>query len=780
MKRLLRKSALTNVNSWYVIYKKVNLQYASLVLNDRAQTVLQGHDKRGVLMNVHRQVFRVRTGLAWILGAQLGAIGVAQGQESGSPGAALQEVVVTAQKRAESVQTVPMSITALSGDELVTAGVTEFRDYAALIPNLSFGYTSSVGALSQSIAIRGIFGRDTTGLYLDESPIPPSVDPRVLDLERIEVLKGPQGSLYGARSMGGTVRLITRQPESTQTEGFVHATFSGTQNGGPNGSADGSINLPLVPGTLAVRALAFYDHQSGVFDRIPSADAPLQFPEHRNVDGRNNVGGQLAAKLSLLDDALTITPRVLFTDARANGRPDADISADQFTQSRLYDLEEAGHDQWQLYTLTAKYAVGGVGEFVSASSLFRRSADDSEDYSEFARLLFPTTAPALITATVSDRQFTQEFRFVSDFSDLVALTTGLFFQDDKNNVSFPTASLPDPGLENVYTQSTDTRTTERAAFGEVTVTPIKKLKLTAGGRYYRNSVTLLDVMSGLIAVPATNRGTERQSGTNPKFGAQYLFSSDAQIYANASKGFRPGGPNSVPLTQCGADITAAGLTSEQAQSFNADSVWSYELGTKTSWLDRRLTFNAAVYMINWDEIRQSLGLACGFPITVNAGRARSDGGEVEFRFRASDSLTFWGGAGYTDARIVDSGGLANFREGSRIQQVPRFNSSLGLDFRSSIAQLPVLLHIDHAYVGESVSTNNASSRDPRTRGAYQLVNLRGSVTLGSVEAGVFVDNLFDKLANLGDSPPLFIELPGRPRIVTGRPRTIGVDARLHF
>ena len=223
------------------------------------------------------------------------------------------------------------------------------------IPNLSFSYAGSLAATGQAIAIRGIYGQATTGMYLDATPLPMSIDPCIIDLDRIEVLKGPQGALYGARSMCGSVRLITTQPSTGAINGYLHAVGSPTDHGGANGGVDGAINVPLIKDHLAVRVNGYNSYDSGVFDRIASPGAPAPYPEHKNVGAQRHDGGSVAATLSLLNDKLTITPRYMFEDASETGHMYADINANNFNQYRLFDIDEPGSDVWKLYSLTAKY-----------------------------------------------------------------------------------------------------------------------------------------------------------------------------------------------------------------------------------------------------------------------------------------------------------------------------------------------------------------------------------------------------------------------------------------
>jgi iron complex outermembrane recepter protein len=713
--------------------------------------------------------------------ALLAAAGSAAAASAPAPSGvgAVEEIVVTAQKRAETVQTVPMAITAFTSKSLVTAGVTSFQDYAVRVPNLAFAYSSSLGANAQAIAIRGVYGQNTTGMYLDDTPLPMSVDPRVLDLDRIEVLKGPQGTLYGARSMGGTVRLITRQPDAGGEEGYLHAVGSGTAHGGANGSVDAAVNVPVIKDRLAIRASAFDDYESGVYDRAASAAAPVSFPTHKGIDAARHDGGAIAASANFLDDKLVVTPRFMFEDKSETGHPYADYTAGNLTQYRMFDLAEPGSESWKLYSLTAKYKTP-VGEITSDTARFIRHSSDSEDSSEVAQLYFGTPpTPVEFHVLGSNRAFSQEVRFTSSFRGPFQITAGAFYQDSDSLVVFlPTAI--GSYYSNIYDERLDTKVTETAVFGEATYDLTSKLRLIAGARWFDNKVSFDGEEGGVAVTPGVFVGTQRQSGINPKFGLEYKVSSEDMLYATAAKGFRIGGVNSFSDTLCKADLQSLGLTAAEAKTYASDSLWNYEIGAKTRWLDRRLTVNASLFDIEWSNVQQFVALpTCGFGVSLNSGAARSRGGEVEVQAAVTSALKLSLGAGYTDAQITDPGRNTFVAAGSPVQQVPKWTFNAGLDYRFDVAALPAFVHTDYAYVGSSLSANN-DAVNPRRRPAYSLVNLRVGVDVRRVELAVFAENLFDEHANFADVPPQGIELPGRPRIATNRPRTVGVDARVKF
>jgi len=682
--------------------------------------------------------------LVAVLGATQASAQVESQQAARAEDAATDEIIVTAQKRSQALQDVPMSITAFSGESLERAGITEFRDYAVRVPNLAFSYSNSLSAGSQAIAIRGVFGANTTGVYLDEVPLQASVDPRVADIERIEVLRGPQGTLYGARSMGGTIRLITRQPDVTEFSGHAHTVGSHTEEGDWNGSADFGVNIPLVEDVFAIRANLFADHQSGVFDRVASVDAPVAFDRNENVDSSRRIGGQLAARLELLDGNLVITPRAAFEQADTFGRSYADAAPGNFVHSRLFDVDERGSSDWQLYSLTAQYDTD-FGSFVSSTSQFNRDYDDSEDFAEFASLAFGVPPSlSVIRANVEFEAFAQEFRFASDFDGPFQFTAGAFLQHTDNVLVFPPTAVG-AIFDNIFSQTLETQVDETAFFGEGTYSITDRLRITIGARWFDNQVDFVGEQDGIAVSPDSFAGVQTETGVNPKYQIEYDATDDFLIYAAASEGFRIGGVNSFSNLLCGPDLATLGLNAADVLTFDSDSLWSYEAGAKTTWLDRRLTANVAAYNVEWEGLQQLVPLpTCGFNLQLNAGTAQIRGFEMEFILRATDDLALNFGVGYADSEITGAGAFgASIPVGVPVQQVPLWTFNAGLDYDFEIAAQPAFLHLDYAFVDESFSANNDA-------------------------------------ANLSDVPPLAIELPGRPRIATNRPRTIGVEARLAF
>ena len=764
----------------------------------------------------------------------------------------LEEITVTAEKRSESQQNVPLSMTTFSSAILQQKEINTFFDYATKVPNLAFAPTGDGVSTARTVSIRGISGDNVTGFYIDDTPLPDSIDPRVLDIDHIEVLRGPQGTLYGARSMGGVVRIITKDPDLNNFSGEVHGGASSTHHTDqPNYTADGVVNIPLIPDHMALRLSGFYDTEAGYFKRSFCSDpaaataltctplAATGITTQNDVGELNTYGG--AASLTVkLSDALTITPRIMLQKASFNGFPMADYLSTPgngygypvpappqpvtlptplqptpgFTQARLFNIREGGYDTWGLYSLALHWKTG-IGELVSSTAYFDRTVWETEDESDFVYATITSTAPGgapepgPISEEKSYQRFVQEVRFASDLPGPVQFVAGGFYSDFHGRLPFaayyPPATVPNldntlggqnnPDYANlIFAQDFHTDIREPAAFGELSYQPIQPLKLTAGLRWYQVKISSSGYEEGL----ATGGGpaivsplvTTTENGVNPKFEADYHITPDQMVYVNAAKGFRPGGlvpivpPGQVGTQQdCVAALHQADptLTIADTRSFKSDSLWSYELGTKTAWLDHRLTFDAAAFYIKWNNIQQEIFLNCGFQFIANAGAAVSKGGEMELHARPTEPLEISAGVGYQNAKITEASASSPQPVGSPIYQVPDWtgNASVAYTTQLTAAGWSLVSSGDWSYVGRSFSGNNDPS-NPRERAAYRLINARFAFQHGTFEMAFVAKNLGDEVANLGDNRSIAAEVHGRPRLFVNQPRTLGVEFRQSF
>lgn len=694
------------------------------------------------------------------------------------------EIVVTATRRSEKLQSVPMSISAIGGEAIQRQAIQDIKDYSNRVPNLTFSATDQSRASAQSsIQIRGISGSSTTGFYIDEAPLFANLNPRVIELDRIEVLRGPQGTLFGARSMGGTVRFITKQPDLQDFSGQVHVQASKTSGaGGANTMADGVVNIPVVPGVFAIRVLGYAEHTAGWLDRAPLATSPIQYPVNKNINSADYIGGQITGLISLDDGKLKITPRFMYQKETRNGRTMADGTASNTVNARLFDINEPGGGNWKLGTLTVQYELP-FGDVTSASSYFKQYFYDREDGSEFlngALNAGGTPVPGYLSAFDHNSVFSQEGRFVSNFSGPLQFTAGLFYQRTKTHFEFPRQSM-EPVTDFLFELDRPSTIKEFAQYIEAKLNVVDGLTATAGVRHFKNQIDSLSYQGGALGDGNTFIGKQSQSGFTPKFGLEYKFDSDHLIFANAAKGYRVGGVNSFAENLCGTGLSDLGLTAAQARSYNSDSLWSYEAGAKTSWFGRRLKLNGTLFLIDWSNLQQTLGLgSCGYSATINVGAARSKGGELEANLLVTTGVNVSFGAGYTDAYVTSNGGLNGTRAiavGAPVQNVPKWTVNGAIDIDQDIGNVPAFFHADYAYVGSSVNRRN---RPERIRPSYSLVNLRAGVDIDKWQVAFFVKNLTDKAADFGDVPPLVVQLPGRPRIAINQPRTIGVETRISF
>jgi outer membrane receptor protein involved in Fe transport len=582
---------------------------------------------------------------SWVAGALLVTALAAQpaAAQSAATGAgtsrsdALEEVLVTATKRTESVQDVPVSLTALSAIQLEYKGVEQFFDYGTAIPNLSFGIGASDGNLGgRGIALRGIEGANTTGFYIDDTPVLETLDPHIVDIARIEVLRGPQGTLYGAESMGGTVRLITEQPSFKGLDGQVHVLGSDTDHGSFNQLVEGVVNVPLVPDTLALRASAFYEFDDGYFDKGLGLETAPPTATLTHVGSMKYYGGQIALRFEPVS-GLAVTPRIMYQRTTQDGSPYSYDTATNLMQREVFDLNPGGTDKWYLASLTINYTAP-FGSFVSSTGYFDRKTFELEDDTDVTQFFLGTSSPLAspITREQDLRRFAQEVRFSSTFQGPVQVLVGGFYSDSTRPRDYEWTA---PGLPAAISPSDlllsfiDSREAkEYALFGDASYQLLPSLKATVGVRWFRDTATFHQLTDGLFfggAPTIYDAPQSSESGFTPKYLLEYKVLPDVLLYAGAAKGFREGGnnialPAGPPPIGCDQDLANLGVTAAGIAAFKSDNLWNYEAGFKSSFADRRFTLNGAAFSIDWDKIQQAVHLPlCGYGYTGNAGQSDS-------------------------------------------------------------------------------------------------------------------------------------------------------------
>ena len=738
----------------------------------------------------------------------------------------IEEIIVTATKRETSLQDTAMSITALGEFELQRIGAEGIFDYGVKIPNLGFSNEADGRFNAGSPALRGVAGGGVvgaTGFYIDDIPVPEYMNPRVTDISRVEVLRGPQGTLYGARSMGGTVRVITKQAQPDEFDGFLRTSISDVKEGDINWRVDGGVNAPIVEGVLGARALFYYAQNSGVFDRVHIAGSNRPaFDAVEDADDDEFYGGAVSFVWNATNN-ISIRPRFMYQRTDSDNLPLADLSPGNFEVPRHNNIAEPGEEEWWLGSVTVNIDTG-FGEIVSTTARFDREIKEYEDQSgTLDGLLFAASGlpephiPAIVYEEEEDTSLVHETRFITDFGDLpfndVALTLGIFYEDREHILNYPPSFAPGinaqftgtlnailtgivpgfpvpvpPGLlgsDLVFYTYDDQDTEEIAVFGELTLRLSDDLRLTAGARWSDTTIDFTSdrggfVNSGPTILPPTTRSSSR---VVPKVLLELDVTDDLLVYATASKGFRVGGVNlSVPELLCAGELASLGITSEDVATFNSDSLWNYEMGMKSSWFDDRVNLNVSAFNINWDDILQTNRLACGFQYVANSGEAKNKGVEVELEAVPVEGLNISMGFGYTDAEITKGNFLAGTEEGDRVTQVPEITFNAAAEYSFPLfSGWEGYVRGDYSYYDDSLSGNNSGILPPRVRDSFELLNFRiGAFQAGSWDLAVFVKNATNEHANLSDNRSIAAEKPGRPRIMTNRPRSFGVEIRKDF
>jgi outer membrane receptor protein involved in Fe transport len=700
----------------------------------------------------------------------------AQSPATAPAASAVQEVVVTARKKSESLIEIPAGITELGPTTLANYNIQDFNDYATKIPNLAFSVGSTTGGLTRArqVAIRGIGGSNTTSFYIDDTPVPDTIDPHLVDINRIEVLKGPQGTLFGENSLGGEVRFITNQPNTEINSLSYMLQGGGTVHGGSaDYGGDGVVNQVLIPDRLAIRASIYDTHDAGFVTRVyPNANgvgtssAPNQ--------GATDYYGAAVSLLYTVNDRFSITVGDLNQTKIDNGLPIAYAPLPSFTPSytenRVANVPEGLSDRFNVGYVNLKYLGSGFS-LTSSTSYYTRDTYDTDDGTEAT---IATLASAGFTAPAgaayqwhqfsSTQQITQEARAAFDPIHGISGVVGAYYSYQKVHGGLPAEFSPGLAASGLYPTnlmySQDVHQTESntAVFGELYYN-IDKFTLTLGGRIYRLGQTSNILGDGFFNGGPSSTGTlsVSQTGALPKAALSYAVTKDANIYVLYSQGFRPGGPNQLLPTACDASLAALGTTRQGVSQYKADTTTNYEAGAKSSIFGGRAYVTFAAFQIDWKNIQQKQNLSgCGFSYTGNAGSARSRGVEGELNGEVLPGLSVRLGAAYDDAVITNSGPSPQ-PVGSSIFGAPKETATAG--FRYVMAKVngyAPFISGDTSYIGSHVSGTYKATL-PLTVPSYDVTNFRAGIDFGSSEVSLFINNAFNTVANLGDINPISFE-----------------------
>lgn len=768
----------------------------------------------------------------------------ASGTDADRSFADIGDIIVTATRSSQLLSRVPASITAFDQAKLDEQGVRNVNDVARLVPGVSFtklGYANTT-----QITIRGIgssVGASTTGVYIDDTPIQvrslgfvsSTSYPEVFDLERVEILRGPQGTLFGAGSEGGTVRFITPQPGFSKFSAYGRGELSFTESGSPSWEAGAAVGGPMVEDQLAFRASVWRRHDGGFIDHVSNIDGSLI---EKDADSRDAFAARFALGMKL-GEGLTITPSIYYQRSNLHGTSqymERISDPDRGIFRSAEPLNESSRDSFVLPSLNIE-AVLGDFTLTSVTSKFIRRGRPFQDFSltlnafilgreTYRDLLYPALLPGYTMGSafnVKQDSFTQEVRlqFARPESRLSGVV-GIFLERAKQ---FARQTLVDPQLPQLvatyfggatveqvfgvpmvdantsYISDDSTNDRQDAIFGEINYRITDALKLTVGARYAKTSVDYMTFQTGPWAGNSglTTVGGQKEKPFTPKFGLSYEFDSRNMVYAIASKGFRVGGVNKpIPVTTdaCRADLAAFGLT-QAIGPYNSDSVWSYEVGAKNGNLfNGRLQLYTSAYYIKWSNIQQSVTLAgCGFPFVNNLGSAVSKGAEIQFQAQLTDGFRLGGSvaynSGYYTSQVLGApAGPNNVRgvivnKGNALPSTP-WMVTLDADYQHEFA-VDRQAYARLTYTFRSRNNRNSPIQDPTTI-AYDpdelrpvsthLVNARAGVRLNQFDISLFVNNVFDSHPvltrdNLQSGLLLFFN-------TTFTPRTVGVTGTFKY
>ena len=714
------------------------------------------------------------------------------------------EIIVTATKRSESIQKVPISLQALSTETLAQHQVSNLDDYTKLLPSVSF---QTYGPSQSDISIRGVStgginlpggSLPTVGIYVDEVPVSTigaMLDVHAYDLARVEALSGPQGTLYGASSLAGTVRLITNKPDPSKLSAGYDLNLNKFGKGGVGGSVEGFFNAPLGEG-VAIRVVAYDVRDGGYIDNtlksrtytLSDADPTNDLTVNnrpfvkKNFNTVDTYGGRVALGIEL-DDNWTVTPTLLAQHQKAKGTfgfdPRAgDLDVHEFTP-------DLNIDKWYLATLTIQ---GKVGDFdlTYAGGYLNRKIHNDQDYSYYTVYYdnisgytnFPDGKGGFLDPTQryhndqSISKLSQEFRIASDKANRFRFTAGLFYQRQANQ------NLADyfvPGLaatgypvthgDDIFTTNTHIVDRDYAGFVDASFDIIPSVTANAGVRVFKAHNTLSgfsgfasnarDVGCTLPINLATCRniiGTNgtgtpgkvyKESGETHKFNLTWQIDNDHMVYATYSTGFRPGGNNRRP-----------GIN-----PYDADRIDNFELGWKTAWLDRHLHVNGAVYYEKWKKLQYTLAPigAVGVVNIYNSGNADIKGAEFTVAYNTG-GLSLSASGTYTDAKLttpfcqINAAGNTDCSlaapaapKGTRLTVQPRFKGTgtarydFDLGGHESFVQASVLRQ---GAARQFLATADDAAVG-RTKG-FTTVDFSAGMTFGEFKVEAYIQNAFDK------------------------------------
>lgn len=715
----------------------------------------------------------------------------AQGQQPSGAAAradAIEEITVTATRRETRLQSAPPAVHAISDEELRRAGVLNFADYARTVPGLTFtdGGTGGEKQTIRGISISPWFEINSgTAVHFNEVPLtspggttgPPfNPDPSLIDIERIEVLRGPQGTLFGAGSMGGAIRIISKAPDPRESTAEAGVALSSTTDGEIGYGLYGIVNAPAGNNGAALRAVLYQDDLGGFIDNVASGGD--------DVNNRRTRGARLTGSARVADGA-SVTAYVLYQDRHSGGLTHEEPLLGERKQDR--SGEEIA-DEWLNYSVKVDLDFDW-GQLMSSTSYLDRSVDTTADVSFFLRAFFGLDGQLNVINGEEIGEFVQEVRLVSDAEDGRGWIAGVFYQDTRQDIS---QDFPSPGFDgltgglasmfgppdNLFVRRETYSLRQLALYGEVSHRLTDRAELLAGARWYDIDRHYTANNTGLLFVMGQQQEAQSagDSGVIPTIAMSYRAGDEWSLFGRASTGFRPGGTNPrgpVSSAACALELQELGFA-EPPTGYASDDVVSYEIGARYSAVDGRTRLNAAFYHVDWSDMQTQKFLNCGAGFVENAGDADSDGVELELVTLPHDNVEVFVSGSYTRAELSEDVPNLGGVTGDRLPGVPRLAARAAVEFAyPALDSGAMLWRADLQYVGDSYMGFDRSTS--RRLPAHWIMNASATVLRDGWSATLFIDNAADETAAIFINDNVLGEWQ-----TPIRPRTFGLRLNWQF
>jgi iron complex outermembrane recepter protein len=731
----------------------------------------------------------------------------------------LEEVVVTATKRAETLIDVPVAVTAITMDQLQARGFNDYADYLNTIPNV---WMQDIGPGQTQLYIRGLvaqggsgfpvatyFGEAVTSVVTNNGGF---ADLRLVDIERVEVLRGPQGTLFGANSLAGVLRIVPAAPNLAQVQ--LNSDIRGwatAHSDGFSGHAEGVFNLPIVTDQLGVRLVAYKDHIAGYIDNVVPATNPVDYsaslgapygtlliPGHaaftrKDINSEDVWGARLGVTWKPTD-TLRLDLNYTQQGVRLNSEPPVQQTFGDYNVQRPLDQFERGKssEDERIGTFVVNYD-WARGTLTSATSYTDMRRFASQDISWLAVSVGLGAQLWALQDRSKGTEFTQEIRVQSRGSAPLQWLAGYFYSNSQNNLgqNVPDYSCPTCLPEVLAGQNFALRTAgtpinakqkQNSVFGDVSYDVSPHWTIGGGGRYLKDYIEAFALPGdGILGGgPATATGPNGGGVTsifNPSAYIRFKPNSDIMYYLQAARGFRSGTANQSlsfdPNGPCAASAAELGVGPLSAP----DKLWTYEAGLKSRWLDNRMATNLAVFHQKWDGVQLGTSQACGFQAVVNGGDASGNGAELEVNTQIAPALSANLSASWVHNKFDRVVPGLGYSDGDRVPGAPEENLSAGLQYDFELnSRWKGYARGDYVYVGNvHYQFGQGGGSESFVQGGYGQGNVRLALRRDTLSIELFGRNITDRRAAEATGDPAS---GGYTYLI--RPREVGLELRYSF